>query len=198
MVGDDADAHHGDMNDTAPNNTHDFSQSNPTAGVGQPSSGPLSGLRRSRHRILGGVAGGVARAINVNPLLVRLAFIITVFMFEGIPIAVYLGLWLLLGHDNDPVPPLQRFATNARANSNTANGGTPWWKYEEPSPTPTPWTQPYPNQPYPNQPGQPGPNAWVQTGPAPAQPAPNPWTQPPAPTASNADVSPDEESSSAS
>lgn len=52
-------------------------------------------LRRSRDdRILGGVAGGVARHLGVDPLLVRIAFVV-------VPLALvpYLVAWVLLPSD---------------------------------------------------------------------------------------------------
>jgi phage shock protein PspC (stress-responsive transcriptional regulator) len=54
-------------------------------------------LRRSRrHRILGGVCGGLAERFGVSPWLVRLAFVLLTPLpfFPGIP--VYLILWIAI------------------------------------------------------------------------------------------------------
>ncbi len=52
-------------------------------------------LTRSRtDRRLGGVAAGLARYFGIDPLLVRVAFVVAAFM--GFGILTYLVLWLVL------------------------------------------------------------------------------------------------------
>jgi phage shock protein PspC (stress-responsive transcriptional regulator) len=50
---------------------------------------------RSNNRILGGVCAGLAEGFHVNPLWVRLAFLILVFL-QGAGLFLYVVLWLLM------------------------------------------------------------------------------------------------------
>lgn len=51
---------------------------------------------RSRNdRMIAGVAGGIAALLNVDPLLVRLGFLILGFM-NGLGVLAYIALWLLV------------------------------------------------------------------------------------------------------
>lgn len=53
-------------------------------------------LYRSRtDRMIGGVASGVAAYLNVDPLFVRLAFVLFG-LWNGFGVLIYLILWLLL------------------------------------------------------------------------------------------------------
>jgi phage shock protein PspC (stress-responsive transcriptional regulator) len=53
-------------------------------------------LRRSyEDRMLGGVAGGLARYFNVDPMIVRIAFVVLTF-FGGMGIPLYLAGLLLI------------------------------------------------------------------------------------------------------
>ena len=60
----------------------------------------LSRLRRTvgGGRQLAGVAGGVARHLDVDPLLVRVLFVVAT-LFGGAGLVVYVGLWLLVPED---------------------------------------------------------------------------------------------------
>ena len=53
-------------------------------------------LRRSRDRLIGGVAGGVATYINANPTAVRWGFAIVLVLSAGVFSLAYVLLWLLL------------------------------------------------------------------------------------------------------
>ena len=52
-------------------------------------------LRRSNDRIIAGVCGGIAEYFNVDPVIVRLLFVLSV-IFAGFPIIVYPILWLVM------------------------------------------------------------------------------------------------------
>lgn len=57
-------------------------------------------LRRdTTHQVVGGVCGGLARTWNVDPLLVRVAFIVASLLTNGAVILVYIGLWVALPAD---------------------------------------------------------------------------------------------------
>ena len=53
-------------------------------------------LRRSRDRVIAGIAGGVAEYINASPALVRWGFGVVLVFSGGVFLIAYLLLWLLL------------------------------------------------------------------------------------------------------
>jgi phage shock protein PspC (stress-responsive transcriptional regulator) len=73
-----------------------------------PDSGPRVGwddirdlgrIRRSRSdRKVAGVAGGLARHLDIDPLILRVAFVVLTF-FGGVGLLLYVALWLLLPDD---------------------------------------------------------------------------------------------------
>jgi phage shock protein C len=58
-------------------------------------------LRSRNDRIVAGVAGGVATMFNVDPLLVRIAFL-ALALFNGFGLIIYLVLWLLVPNEDSP------------------------------------------------------------------------------------------------
>ncbi len=91
--------HRGDMSTTPPD-----TQTPPPG----PDSGPrvswddvrdLGRLRRvGVDRRVAGVAGGIARHLDIDPLLVRVGFVVLAF-FGGVGLLLYLALWLLVPED---------------------------------------------------------------------------------------------------
>jgi phage shock protein PspC (stress-responsive transcriptional regulator) len=62
----------------------------------------LAGLRRSRSdKKIAGVAGGIARHLDIDPLLVRVLLVVLVF-FGGAGLIVYAACWLLAPLDGEP------------------------------------------------------------------------------------------------
>lgn len=54
------------------------------------------GITRSRqNRIFGGVAAGLAEYLTIDPLVVRILFVVSVF-FSGIGILLYLIMWIVI------------------------------------------------------------------------------------------------------
>lgn len=74
-----------------------------------PPPAPAYPLRRSTgDRLIGGVCGGLGRRYGIDPVILRVVFVVAVFA-SGVGALVYLALWLLLPADNDPAPdPLTR------------------------------------------------------------------------------------------
>ena len=80
-----------------------------------PSAGPrvtseavrdLGRLRRiATHRKVAGVAGGIARHLDIDPLIVRVAFVV-LSLFGGAGVIVYAACWILLPEDGQVNPPL--------------------------------------------------------------------------------------------
>ena len=58
-------------------------------------------LLRARHdRMIGGVCGGIARALDWDPTLVRAAYVFLSIFSAGFPgILVYIILWILMPED---------------------------------------------------------------------------------------------------
>ena len=53
-------------------------------------------LSRTKNRILGGVCGGISKAVNINMPIVRILFVILLFFSCGISVIVYMGLWIIV------------------------------------------------------------------------------------------------------
>lgn len=76
-------------------------------GFGPGGSGPARRLTKSRHRTLAGVAGGLGEFLAIDPVIVRVLFLASIFL-GGVGGMVYLILALLMpGPDyyQDPYPP---------------------------------------------------------------------------------------------
>src|SRR5215510_13571380 len=59
----------------------------------------LARIRRSRSdRRVAGVAGGLGRHLDVDPVILRVAFVVLTF-FGGVGLLLYIALWLLLPED---------------------------------------------------------------------------------------------------
>ena len=52
--------------------------------------------RSTSDQVLGGVAAGIARTLNVDPALVRVGFVIGTLVTQGALLLVYLALWAIL------------------------------------------------------------------------------------------------------
>src|SRR5690349_24940565 len=86
----------------------------PTPGT-PPPSGPrvtrdeikdLGRLRRSiTDRHVAGVAGGLARHLDVDPIIIRVAFVVGVF-FGGAGLLAYAAAWILVPEEGSPDRPL--------------------------------------------------------------------------------------------
>jgi len=59
--------------------------------------------RSSTDRMIGGVCGGLARYFAVDPVIVRLIFVL-VFFINVISLPIYLVLWLIMPKDTPPTP----------------------------------------------------------------------------------------------
>lgn len=74
-------------------------------------------LRRSRDdRVVAGVAGGLGRYLNVDPVIVRVAFVVLVFL-GGTGIIAYLVGWLVIPaeRDDDTIEPAPGVGTSTGA-----------------------------------------------------------------------------------
>lgn len=55
-------------------------------------------VRTSNDRMIAGVAGGLARYFNIDPVIVRLVFVLAIFA-GGVSPLVYLVLWMVMPMD---------------------------------------------------------------------------------------------------
>ncbi len=58
--------------------------------------------RRTGDAILGGVASGLARTLDLDPALVRIAFVVLMLALDGLGIVAYLAAWALVPPDDEP------------------------------------------------------------------------------------------------
>ena len=58
--------------------------------------------RDSKNAVLGGVAAGVGRYTDVDPVIIRIAFVVLAF-FNGIGVLLYAIGWALMPNDKDQV-----------------------------------------------------------------------------------------------
>ncbi len=92
----------GGVDGTPSNDEPSISDGETTAGSPDPLS-QRSHLRRSvTHRMIGGVAGGIAERLAIEPTVVRVVFVILSCLW-GFGIAVYVAMWILLPSAEDEV-----------------------------------------------------------------------------------------------
>ena len=109
------------------NASHTSEHPTPPSGGQPPASGPrvsreqmkdLARLRRSvTDRHIGGVAGGIARHLDIDAIIVRVALVVAVF-FGGAGLLAYVGAWILVpeeGTDDEPLGLDQRSRSLALA-----------------------------------------------------------------------------------
>ncbi len=65
-----------------------------------PQAPPVRVLTRSRDRMLGGVAAGLADYFDIDPTIVRLGLVLTALLSGGIVLVAYIALWIIM-----PEPP---------------------------------------------------------------------------------------------
>jgi phage shock protein C len=53
-------------------------------------------FRRSRNKVIAGIAGGVANFVGGNPLIVRVIFVVALILTAGFFVLPYLLLWWLI------------------------------------------------------------------------------------------------------
>lgn len=112
-----------------------------------------TGFRRGPKPVIGGVCAGVARSLGIDANVVRL-IVVALMIFAGLPIAVYVILWVLTPAEDGSIP-LQTFL----ASLGVGTSGS--------SPKP-PTTAPLAAQPAPAAPAAPVPAPAVPPTPAPA------------------------------
>jgi phage shock protein PspC (stress-responsive transcriptional regulator) len=95
MVAGDRAGHHGAMTDEQP-----------TAPTSTPEPPPRRLTRSSTDSLIAGVAGGLGRHLNVDPLAIRITFVILSFA-GGLGVLAYLALLVFVPTDDPTAPPLR-------------------------------------------------------------------------------------------
>ncbi|WP_454294495.1 PspC domain-containing protein [Salana multivorans] len=75
-----------------------------------------TGFRRGPNAMLGGVCAGIARSLGIEANLVRL-IVVALMIFAGLPLAVYVIVWLLTPAQDESIP-LQTFLASLGVGSN--------------------------------------------------------------------------------
>lgn len=75
--------------------------------------------RSAADRKLGGVAGGLGRAWRIDPVLIRVAFVVLA-LFGGSGVALYCAGWLLMRGDGDEVSALESLGGRGRSSVSPA------------------------------------------------------------------------------
>ena len=70
-------------------------------------------LTRSRNGMIAGVASGIARSLNVDPTIVRIAFALLA-AFGGGGVLIYVILWLVIPRESDGGTVAEEGFTKAR------------------------------------------------------------------------------------
>lgn len=87
--------------------------------------------RPQNDRMIAGVCGGLARYFNVDPAIVRLVFVLAVFL-GGVSPLVYLVLWIVMPEEpataQSYAPPAQQL--NAPQPGQPAQDPTGEWRYD--------------------------------------------------------------------
>jgi len=73
------------------------------------------GFTRGPNRIVGGVAGGIARKFGLPLYLVRLVMLV-LFLLPGIGVGTYVCVWILTPNTTGGIP-LERFLEGFRGNA---------------------------------------------------------------------------------
>lgn len=62
-----------------------------------------TGFRRGPQRVLGGIAGGIARGLRINVWLTRLLVLLS-FLLPVVGVALYLIVWILTPWQDGSIP----------------------------------------------------------------------------------------------
>ena len=76
--------------------------------------------RSTTNRVIGGVCGGIAEYLAVDPTLVRVVFVVTAFITAGLGVLGYIVLLILMPLPGHPAP----FTTPTGSSGSRLPGGT--------------------------------------------------------------------------
>jgi len=76
--------------------------------------------RSRRARIIGGVAGGLAQYFNIDPVLIRILFVVLTIIPHGMGVVIYIILWIAVPEE----PFAQAYGINPEGTENPQNPET--------------------------------------------------------------------------
>ncbi|MBN8883215.1 phage shock protein C (PspC) family protein [Salana multivorans] len=92
-----------------------------------------TGFRRGPKPVLGGVCAGIARTLGIEANLVRL-IVVALMIFAGLPLAVYLVVWILTPAQDGSIP-AQTFLASVGVGT-TGTAAAPQYPTTPAQPTP--------------------------------------------------------------
>jgi len=100
--------------DSNPTNAHATSDYAPPAPRAYAPPRPYKQVSRSREdRIVSGLCGGLGRYANIDPVIVRILFVVLT-LFGGSGILLYLIGWIAIPDEGQTVAPIGRLANRLR------------------------------------------------------------------------------------
>jgi len=86
-------------------------------------------VRSRTDRVISGVCGGIARYLNIDPTIVRLVFVLAVFLGGASPL-IYLVLWLVMSEEPVATYTGSTISAPALPAVNDHPRGVEEWKYD--------------------------------------------------------------------
>ncbi len=102
--------------DTTPNETPNPRQQSPLPPPGPAHADEQRLHRATRGRMLAGVAAGLADYFDIDPTLVRIAFLVLAFM-GGLAVPLYIAGWLLIPDEENDLSIAEEFLSHEHARS---------------------------------------------------------------------------------
>ncbi len=81
-------------------------------------------MRSETDKMLAGVCGGLAAYLGIDPVLVRLAFVLLL-LASGIGLVIYVILWVIMPTEGGEHPEIRIFGDNAADPAGTENRFSP-------------------------------------------------------------------------
>lgn len=102
--------------------------------------------RNTEQKILGGVCSGLADAVKLDVTLVRL-LVVLITLFTGVPVAVYLVMWLIVPSEKPATPLAQSFMQRFSKKDEKSSPVAETAPVATPATVATPDAQPAPSKP---------------------------------------------------
>jgi phage shock protein PspC (stress-responsive transcriptional regulator) len=90
-----------DSSPTTPTGEGEPGPASPAPGPGSTTAAPRRLTRSRDDRVLGGVASGIARYFDIDPIIVRVGFVVAA-VLAGVGVLAYVAGWLLIPEDDAP------------------------------------------------------------------------------------------------
>lgn len=85
-------------------------------------------LKRNRkNRVIGGVAGGIADFFDIDPVIIRLLFVLAI-LFGGSGVLIYIVLWIVLPENEEQLSSFNSSNPEPEKMENQAEEKAPNWR----------------------------------------------------------------------